>query len=105
MTGIVRLGLAVEIAARAVMSGAPKMQATDRPVAECASLAKRDPAAGERLGRISDADQRCSTLTGAEARKTSGLPLGLPNGVQVLSSPGSANASPTRTVRRTRPWS
>ena len=70
-------------AIRAVVRGRPDMQPLDRPVAECVTIAKRDLAAGERLGKIGEADYRAWAVTAADAMSGRGLPLGIAEGATV----------------------
>ena len=64
-------------AIRAVLRGAPDMEPLDRPVAECATLAKRDLSPGEVLGKIGEADYRGHAMIYEDARTARALPLGL----------------------------
>lgn len=64
-------------AARAVLRGQPDLQPLDRPVGECAVLAKRDLQPGQSLGRIGEHDYRGFAMTWADARRARALPLGL----------------------------
>ena len=45
------------------------MEPLDHPVAECAALAKRDLAPGQKLGRIGERDYRGFAMTWIEARQ------------------------------------
>jgi predicted homoserine dehydrogenase-like protein len=71
-------------AARAVLHGVADMQPLDRPVAECAAVAKRDLAIGETLGRIGETDYRGFAMTWHEARQEAALPIGLAEGARLL---------------------
>lgn len=64
-------------AARAVLFGTADMQPIDRPTAECGSIAKRDLAAGERLGRIGERDYRAHAMSWEAMRSALALPIGL----------------------------
>jgi predicted homoserine dehydrogenase-like protein len=71
-------------AARAVLHKHADMVPLEQPVAECVTLAKRDLAAGEVLGRIGETDYRAWAMTHAEARNANAIPLGLAQGAKVL---------------------
>lgn len=71
-------------AARAVLHRRADMVPLEHPVAEAVTLAKRDLAAGEVLGRIGETDYRAWAMTHAAARNTRALPLGLAQGARVL---------------------
>jgi predicted homoserine dehydrogenase-like protein len=64
-------------AAEAVINKAPLMQSLPQPVAEVATLAKRDLKPGESLGKIGEDEYRGWTLTVEDARTQNALPLGL----------------------------
>jgi predicted homoserine dehydrogenase-like protein len=64
-------------AIRTVMKGVPDMEPIDRPVAECAAVAKRDLAPGQSLGRIGEYDYRGFSMTWEDARSARALPMGL----------------------------
>jgi predicted homoserine dehydrogenase-like protein len=70
-------------AARAVLTGRPDMEPLDRPTAECAAVAKRDLAPGERLGKIGERDYRALAVAWEDLRRTGGVPLGLAEGARV----------------------
>ncbi|WP_290543707.1 homoserine dehydrogenase [Aestuariivirga sp.] len=71
-------------AARAVLHGQADMAPLAQPVAECATVAKRDLSPGENLGRIGETDYRAWAMTHAEARNANAVPLGLAQGAKVL---------------------
>lgn len=71
-------------AARAVLHGTADMAPLRHPVADCISIAKRDLAAGEIMGRIGERDYRAWAMTAAEARLANGVPLGLVEGARIL---------------------
>ena len=71
-------------AARAVLHGQADMVPLEQPVAECVTLAKRDLAPGEILGRIGETDYRAWAMTHAEARNANAIPLGLAQGAKVV---------------------
>jgi predicted homoserine dehydrogenase-like protein len=60
-----------------VINKAPLMQSLPQPVAEVATLAKRDLKPGESLGKIGEDQYRGWTLTVGDARTQNALPLGL----------------------------
>ncbi|MEZ5823560.1 MAG: homoserine dehydrogenase [Geminicoccaceae bacterium] len=64
-------------AVRAVLFNRPDMCPLDHPVADVATMAKRDLVAGERLGKIGEAEYRGWALTAADGRKQQAIPLGL----------------------------
>ena len=64
-------------AVRAVVKRAPDLEPLERPVAECATLAKRDLSPGDVLGRIGEYDYRGFAMRWADARRAGALPLGL----------------------------
>jgi predicted homoserine dehydrogenase-like protein len=70
-------------AVHAVMRGVPHMEPLDRPVAECAAVAKRDLEPGERLGRIGETQYRGFAMTWEDARASRALPIGLAEGGRV----------------------
>jgi len=70
-------------AIRAVVRKEPDMQPLDRPVAECVTIAKRDLAPGDRLGKIGETDYRAFAVTAEQATSGRGLPLGLAEGATV----------------------
>jgi predicted homoserine dehydrogenase-like protein len=70
-------------AARAVLTGRPDMEPIDRPTAECACVAKRDLAPGERLGKIGERDYRARAVTWEDLRRRRAVPLGLAEGARV----------------------
>ncbi|MFI5015063.1 MAG: NAD(P)H-dependent oxidoreductase [Hyphomicrobiales bacterium] len=70
-------------AVRAVMHRRPDMQPLDHPVAECAALAKRDLAPGQKLGKIGERDYRGFAMRWIEARDGAALPLGLAEAAKV----------------------
>ncbi len=71
-------------AARAVLHKHADMVPLEQPVAECVTLAKRDLAVGEVLGRIGETDYRAWAMTHAEARNANAIPLGLAQGARVV---------------------
>ena len=71
-------------AARAVLHSHADMVPLEQPVAECITLAKRDLAVGEVLGRIGETDYRAWAMTHAEARNANAIPLGLAQGAKVV---------------------
>jgi predicted homoserine dehydrogenase-like protein len=64
-------------AVRAVVRKRPDMEPLDRPVAECAVVAKRDLLPGAVLGKIGEYDYRGFAMTWREARDANAMPLGL----------------------------
>ncbi|TCD14051.1 NAD(P)H-dependent oxidoreductase [Oricola cellulosilytica] len=64
-------------AARIVLHGRRDMAPLPKPVAEVCAVAKRDIAAGEKLGAIGLYDYRSWTMTVAEARSRRAVPCGL----------------------------
>ena len=64
-------------AIRATVRHHADMQPVDRPVAECATVAKRDLVPGQTLGKIGEYDYRGHAMTWAEARDANAMPLGL----------------------------
>lgn len=71
-------------AVRAVIHRRPDMEPLDRPVAECAALAKRDLAPGETLGKIGEIDYRGFSMTWSDAREANAVPIGLAERAKVL---------------------
>lgn len=71
-------------AIRSVMSRRPDMEPVDRPVAECAAVAKRDLTPGQTLGKIGEYDYRGFAMTWEGARDGGALPLGLAERARVL---------------------
>jgi predicted homoserine dehydrogenase-like protein len=71
-------------AIRAVVRGRPDMEPVDRPVAECAVVAKRDLSPGQTLGKIGEYDYRGFAMTWGEARDANAMPLGLAERATVL---------------------
>lgn len=71
-------------AIRAVINRKPDMEPLDRPVAECAAVAKRDLVPGQVLGKIGEYDYRGFAMTWEDARRASALPIGLAEGAEVL---------------------
>lgn len=71
-------------AVRATLGGRPDMQPLDRPVAECAALAKRDLRPGDVLGKIGESDYRGFAMTWQQARDANAMPLGLAERARVL---------------------
>ena len=71
-------------AARAVLDGRADMVPLDRPVAEAVTVAKRDLAAGEVLGKIGEAQYRAFAMTAAQAREANAVPLGLAEWARIL---------------------
>jgi predicted homoserine dehydrogenase-like protein len=64
-------------AIRAARGGRADLVPIDRPVAECAAVAKRDLNPGDVLGKIGEYDYRGFAMTWADARKAEAVPLGL----------------------------
>lgn len=64
-------------AIRAVIDQRPDMQPLDRPVAECAAVAKRDLVPGQVLGKIGEYDYRGFAMRWEMARDGNAMPLGL----------------------------
>ena len=64
-------------AIRAVMRKRPDMEPASFPVAECATVAKRDLSPGQTLGKIGEYDYRGLAMTWADGRKQKAVPLGL----------------------------
>ena len=64
-------------AAKAVLHRRPDMVPLDHPVAEAITVAKRDLAAGELLGKIGETQYRAWAMTAAQARISNAIPLGL----------------------------
>ncbi len=71
-------------AIRAVASKRPDMEPIERPVAECASVAKRDLVPGQKLGKIGEYDYRGFAMTWGEARDARAVPLGIAEGATVV---------------------
>jgi predicted homoserine dehydrogenase-like protein len=71
-------------AARAVLHGTPDMVPLDHPVAEAITLAKRDLAAGEVLGKIGETQYRAFAMTATDARRARAIPLGLAEGAKIV---------------------
>jgi len=71
-------------AARAVLDGCADMAPLERPVAEAVTVAKRDLAAGEILGKIGETQYRAFAMTAAQARQTNAVPLGLAEAARIL---------------------
>jgi predicted homoserine dehydrogenase-like protein len=71
-------------AARAVLHKHADMVPVQQPVAEAITLAKRDLAVGEILGRIGEDGYRAWAMTHAEARNADAVPLGLAQGARVI---------------------
>jgi predicted homoserine dehydrogenase-like protein len=71
-------------AVRAVLSKQPDMQPLERPVGECAAVAKKDLAPGQVLGKIGEYDYRGWATTWLEGRQSRSLPLGLAEKAKVL---------------------
>jgi predicted homoserine dehydrogenase-like protein len=53
-------------------------------VAEAITVAKRDLAAGETLGKIGETQYRAWAMTAAEARTSNAIPLGLAESARVV---------------------
>ncbi|MBI2717349.1 MAG: homoserine dehydrogenase [Rhizobiales bacterium] len=70
-------------AARAVLHQRADMVPLEHPVAEAVTVAKRDLAAGEVLGRIGETQYRAFAMTAAQARHAHAVPLGLAEGAKV----------------------
>lgn len=64
-------------AARAVLHRRADMVQLSRPVAEAVSVAKRDLAVGETLGKIGETQYRAFAMTYEDARSKQAMPLGL----------------------------
>ena len=64
-------------AIRAVMRKRPDMEPASFPVAECATIAKRDLSPGQILGKIGEYDYRGLAMTWVDGRKQKAVPLGL----------------------------
>ena len=71
-------------AIRATLDRRPDMQPVDRPVAECAAVAKRDLKPGQVLGKIGEYDYRGFAMTWQQARDGNAMPLGLAERARVL---------------------
>lgn len=71
-------------AIRATLDRRPDMQPVDRPVAECAAVAKRDLQPGQVLGKIGEYDYRGFAMTWQQARDGNAMPLGLAEQARVL---------------------
>jgi predicted homoserine dehydrogenase-like protein len=71
-------------AIRAVMSKRADMTPVPHPVAECASVAKRDLNPGDVLGKIGEYDYRGFAMTWGDARDARAVPLGLAERATVL---------------------
>lgn len=71
-------------AIRAVVGRRPDMEPVDRPVAECAAVAKRDLEPGQVLGKIGEYDYRGFAMTWPAARNANAMPLGLAERARVL---------------------
>jgi predicted homoserine dehydrogenase-like protein len=71
-------------AMRAVYTKRADMVPVPHPVAECISVAKRDLAPGQVLGRIGEYDYRGYAMTWGDARDIGGIPLGLAERCTVL---------------------
>jgi predicted homoserine dehydrogenase-like protein len=64
-------------AARAVLHRRADMVQLSRPVAEAVSVAKRDLAVGETLGKIGETQYRAFAMTYEDAKAKNAMPLGL----------------------------
>ena len=64
-------------AIRAVMRKRPDMEPASFPVAECATVAKRELSPGQILGKIAEYDYRGLAMTWVDGRKQRAVPLGL----------------------------
>ncbi len=64
-------------AIRAARARRADLEPLDRPVGECAAVAKRDLAPGQTLGKIGEYDYRGFAMEWLDARKSAALPLGL----------------------------
>jgi predicted homoserine dehydrogenase-like protein len=71
-------------ALHAVATGRCHLEPLDRPVAECAALAKRHLRPGDQLGRIGQYDYRGFCMRYEDARAAAALPLGLAQNARVL---------------------
>lgn len=92
-------------AARIMLYGKPDMVPLPRPVAEVCAVAKRDLAPGETFDAIGETCYRSFTMTVADARARSAVPVGLLEGGKVIAPVKkgelltTANAAPDRTTR------
>jgi predicted homoserine dehydrogenase-like protein len=71
-------------AIRAASAGRADLEPLDRPVGECAAVAKRDLVPGQALGKIGEYDYRGFAMTWLDARNASAIPLGLAERSKVL---------------------
>lgn len=71
-------------AIRATVTGRPDMEPVDRPVAECAAVAKRDLQPGQVMGKIGEYDYRGFAMTWSAARDSNAMPLGLAERARVV---------------------
>lgn len=71
-------------AAAAVLRRESHMSPLARPVAEVATLAKRDLVPGTTLGKIGEADYRGWAMTAADARAADALPIGLAERAEII---------------------
>ncbi len=71
-------------AIRAARLGRADLEPLDRPVGECAAVAKRDLVPGQILGKIGEYDYRGFAMEWLEARKAEAVPLGLAERSKVL---------------------
>lgn len=92
-------------AARIMLYGKPDMVPLPRPVAEVCAVAKRDLAPGETFDAIGETCYRSFTMTVADARARSAVPVGLLEGGKVIAPVKkgelltTANAAPDRSTR------
>ena len=71
-------------AIRAASAGRADLEPLDRPVGECAAVAKRDLVPGQALGKIGEYDYRGFAMTWLDARNASAIPLGIAERSKVL---------------------
>lgn len=71
-------------AARAVLHKRADMVPLEQPIAEAITVAKRDLAPGETLGKIGETEYRAWAMTHAAARSANAVPLGLAEGARVI---------------------
>lgn len=92
-------------AARIMLYGKPDMVPLPRPVAEVCAVAKRNLAPGETFDAIGETCYRSYTMTVADARARSAVPVGLLEGGKVIAPVKkgelltTANAAPDRSTR------
>ncbi len=71
-------------AIRAAKNHAPDMEPIERPVAECAAIAKRDLQPGMTRGKIGEYDYRGFAMTWTDARDRAAMPIGIAERAKVL---------------------